>query len=573
MYILGLQFSSFHDTSACLINDGVMVGFVEEERLNRQKHTREKPLKSIDYLCSKEGISIQQIDCIAIGFKYSWSTIFNRILYSFELSRFNPFNGIIISIKSLHQHLGDFYRFRKSIKIFRKKYQYYGKIIFVDHHTAHLCCAFLNSPFKESAILSIDGSGLQFSGKFAVGKDKNIEEFDKIRLPHSIGLLYLKITAYLGFLGYGSEWKVMGLAPYGSSEEYVSLLRDVVKIGKSGKYKLNMKYFKYCHKGFFNGKFELSNYFYNKFGPSRSPEESITDRHKNIAAVLQKITEEVIFNLLENLYSRTGMENICLAGGVAMNSVANGKIKRKTSFKMVYIPIAPYDSGIAIGSAFYIWNCLMGQPRICTINNAFLGPEFSDKEIKFILNRLKLNYSYLNNPSRKAADLISGGNVIGWFQGRMEGGARSLGNRSILADPRRPEMKDIINRLVKYRESFRPFAPSILFEKTSEYFEDDCPVSFMEKVYKIKKDKRKLIPAVTHVDGTGRLQTVRKKDNLLYWKLIKEFESITKIPIVLNTSFNIRGEPIVCTPEDALKCFFGTGLDFLIMGSFLIKKK
>ena len=567
MYILGLNYYPAHDTAACLIKDGKLIGFIEEERLNRQKHTSELPFKAIDYLLSEQEISIQNVDCIAIGLRYSFETFINRIFYAFYFSVFD-IPRILIS------HFRSYLRFRRRIRYLRNRYQYKGKIIFVDHHTTHLCSAFLNSPFKKSVVVSIDGSGLQFSSKLAVGENNKLKEFDTIKLPHSIGLLYLKATDYLGFKEYGSEGKVMGLAPYGSPDEYYERFRDVVKLKKNGKYKLNMKYFKYDSRGLImGGKFELSDYFYKKFGPARNPKEPLTKRHKNIAASLQKVTEEVIFHLLNYSYDKTKSENICLAGGVIMNSVANGKIRKQTPFKNIYIPPAPYDAGNAIGAAFYVWNCLLNKPRSYVATTSYMGPAFSNQEIRSVLDALKLDYQQLNNPAQKCAQLLAKGNIIGWFQGKLEAGARALGNRSILADPRRAEMKDIVNNLVKFREPFRPFAPSILAEKTSEYFEDDYPVPFMEKVYIVKKEKRKKIPAVIHVDGTGRLQTVRKEDNPLYWGVIKEFEKITGVPVIFNTSFNIRGEPIVCTPKDALNCFFGTGMDYLIIGNFIVGKK
>ncbi len=567
MYILGLNYFPAHDTAVCLIKDGKLIGFIEEERLNRQKHTRELPFKSIDYLLSKQGISMQNIGCVAVSNRYSFETFINRIFYAFHFNVFNV-HRILIG------HIRNYLQFRRRVKHLKNRYQYKGKIIFVDHHTAHLCSAFLSSPFKKSAVVSIDGSGLQFSSKLAIGKDNRLKELDAIKLPHSIGLLYLKVTDYLGFKEYGSEGKVMGLASYGSSEKYYRIFKDIVKLKKNGKYKLNMRYFKYDPQGLImGGKFELSDYFYKKFGPARNPKKPLTKRHKNIAASLQKTTEEAIFHLLNHSYHKTKSENICLAGGVIMNSVANGKIRKETPFKNIYIPPVPYDAGNAIGAAFYIWNHLLNKPRLYVAATPYMGPAFSNQEIKSSLDNLKLNYQQLNNPALKCAQLLAKGNIIGWFQGKLEAGARALGNRSILADPRRTEMKDIVNNLVKFREPFRPFAPSILAEKISEYFEDDYPVPFMEKVYTVKREKRKEIPAVTHVDGTGRLQTVKKEDNPLYWEIIKEFEKITGVPVIFNTSFNIKGEPIVCSPKDALNCFFGTGMDYLIIGNFLVKKK
>ncbi|MFH1173474.1 MAG: carbamoyltransferase C-terminal domain-containing protein [bacterium] len=566
MYILGLNYFPSHDTAACLLKDGQLLSFVEEERLNRLKHTRELPFKSIDYTLANGGIAIKDIDYVAIGMDYTFKHFINRLAYAWH---FNLLNLPLIMASFLRNYI----QFKKRIKIFRQKYGYDGKIVLVNHHTAHLASAFFVSPYKEAAAISIDGSGTAYSGKTALGKDNRLIETGNIKLPHSIGLLYLKVTNFLGWPSYGSEGTVMGLAPYGSPDEYYERFKDIIKFKPDGQYRYNMKYFKYDRQdSFMGGKFELSNYFYEIFGPARQPKEPLTQRHKNIAAALQKLTEEVIFHQLNDLYEKTKQENLCLAGGVIMNSVANGKIRKRTPFKNIYISPLAFDAGNALGAAFYVWHQLLSRPRSYQLTSAYLGPEYSNEEIKQKLEALKASYEVLDNPAQKAAQLIAEGKVIGWFQGKIEVGARALGNRSILADPRRAEMKDIVNNSVKFREPFRPFAPSILLEKAGEYFEDDYPVPFMEKVYDIKPEKRQYIPAVTHVDGTGRLQTVSQADNPKYWQLIKEFEKITGIPIVFNTSFNIKGEPIVCSPKDALNCFYGTGMDYLIIGNFLVKK-
>lgn len=458
--------------------------------------------------------------------------------------------------------------------IIRKKLDYKGDILFIEHHLAHAASTYLVSPFKKAAILTIDGIGEWASTTLGYGEDNEITIEKEIHFPHSLGLLYSSVTTHLGFKVNDHEYKVMGLAPYGKPT-YYDKFKKVIKINYDGSYRLNMDYFVYHYKLTMPSK-----KFIREFGPIRAREEKIEQRHKDIAASLQKITEEVLFNLANHLYDTTKIDNLCMAGGVALNSVANGKILKNTPFKQIYIQAAAGDAGTSLGVAFYIYNTILHKKRSYIMDNAYHGNHFSVNYIKDYLEKNSIKYKEFkdeNEIARQAAKLIYENNVVGWFQGRMEFGPRALGSRSILSNPCNPKMKDILNLKVKHREQFRPFAPVITAEDTYDYFEADeplpIPADFMLMVYPIKRNKRKLIPAVTHVDGSGRLQTIRMEQNPRYYAVIKEFEKLSGVPILINTSFNIRGEPIVCTPEHAYRCMMGTGIDYLIMDKFLIARK
>ena len=425
-------------------------------------------------------------------------------------------------------------------------------------------------------------------GKGERGEGNRLEIEDRVFFPHSLGLFYLAFTQYLGFMKYGDEYKVMGLAAYGEPE-FMKEMREIVRVDKNGGFNLDLDYFIHHSEGvtmtWNDGEPKMGPVFSEKLvellGPDRKKDEEINERHKNIAASLQKRYEEALFHLLNKVYEEAECPNLVLSGGCAMNSLANGKVFDNTSFDNIYIQPAAGDAGGAIGAAFYVWNQVLGKPRSFVLEEPYLGPGFSDEEIG---EKLGVRSEELNKQGcevrniedeaelcRLTAKEIADGKVIGWFQGRMEWGPRALGNRSIVCDPRRHDMKDILNSKIKRRESFRPFAPSIHLEATGEYFETDYPDPFMLKVYKIRPEKREIIPAVTHVDGTGRLQTVRREDNPLYWQLIEEFRKITGVPVVLNTSFN-ENEPIVCKPEEALNCFLRTKMDVIVMGKFFVRR-
>jgi carbamoyltransferase len=466
-------------------------------------------------------------------------------------------------------------RIKKALK---KELKYKKDIFFLDHHMAH-AASFLASPFKKAAILTVDGVGEWTTTAYGLGKGKDITLIKEIKFPHSLGLLYSTITAYLGFSVNNSEYKVMGLAPYGNmnkkTNKYYERLRKTIDVKDDGSYHLDMSYFVYTYKNRMPSR-KLCSLLE---GPIRRPESAITERHKDIAAALQLVVEETIFKILNNLYKITKEKNLVLSGGVALNSVMNGKILRNTPFKRVWAQPDPGDGGTSLTAAIYAYNSILGKKRSYVLDNPYLGPKYADKEIKEFLDKNNINYSKFSSPkelTKSVAKIIKENSVVGWFELGMEWGPRALGARSILSNPCNPEMQEILNLKVKHREKFRPFAPVVCEDDALKYFECDRPIpeatDFMLMVYPIKKPWRSKIPAVTHVDGSGRLQTVRRFQNPLYYDLIKEFGKLSGIPILINTSFNIRGEPIVCSPYDAYKCMMGTGVDYLVLGSFLIKR-
>lgn len=561
MYVLGIS-CHYHDSAAALLKDGIVIAAAEEERFTRKKHDSSFPINAIKFCLSYENITIKDIEYV--GFYEKPFLKFERLL-SQHFETF-PFSYAQF-LKAMPSWLTEKLRLPKLI---RKKLGYNKKIIFIEHHQAHAASSFFVSPFKEAAICTIDGVGELTTTTLGIGRDKKITLLKEIHFPHSLGLLYSTITAYLGFSVNNSEYKVMGLAPYGKPI-YYEQLRKLIDIKEDGSYALDMNYFDYHYKLSMPSK-----KFIKEFGPQRQQEASLEQKHKDLAASLQKITEEVIFKILNHLHKITGLNNLCMAGGVALNSVANGKITKNTPFKNIFIQPAASDAGSSIGVASFITHSILEKERNFVLENAYLGPEYSTEEIKKYLNDNNINYSEFKNEKEliiTTAKLIYENQIIGWFQGRMEWGPRALGNRSILSNPCNPQMKEILNTKVKHREYFRPFAPVIIEEDVHDWFDmDKDEESFMLFVYPIKKEKQKIIPAVTHVDGSGRLQTINKKQNLLYYSVIKEFEKMSGIPILINTSFNIRGEPIVCTPHDAYRCMMGTGIDYLIIDNFIIKR-
>ena len=580
MKIIGIN--AFHaDSSACLVIDGKLISAVEEERFNRIKHWAGFPIKSIKYCLEQSNLNISDIDHISINIDPKANYI-KKLLF---LAKHRPsFSLVFDRIKKKKKYNS----IKEIINEEFKDYQFNGQINNIEHHYAHLSSAFHVSPFKEACILSVDGFGDFASTAWGYGKENDIKIDKKIFFPHSLGIFYQAITQYLGFKNYGDEYKIMGLAPYGKPN-YINELKKILLINSNGSFKLNLDFFKF-HKENFNykwedGKVEIDNLYSNKLeeliGPERKKEEDLNQFHKDLAHSTQKVYEEAFLNILNNLHEKYQIDNLCIAGGCGMNSVANGKIKNQTKFKNIYIQPAAGDAGGSIGSAFATHFKNSNNKRSFQMKHAYWGTSFSEDEILECLNKSSEKIIYENCTFEKVADdknlnstvakAISVGKVVGWFQGRMEWGPRALGNRSILGDPRRSDMKDILNLKIKRRESFRPFAPSILREYVKDWFENDDEVPFMMKVYQIKKDKRNEIPAVTHVDGSGRLQTVYKDTNEKYYNLIKEFYNITNIPILLNTSFN-ENEPIVSNPQEALDCFLRTKMDILTLGNYLIQR-
>jgi carbamoyltransferase len=562
-YILGIN-SAYHESSACLIKDGKIVAVAEEERFNRKKHAKparidnpdELPINAINFCLEKAGITLKDVAYIANSFspaKRLRNIDFNEPVVEGSWGSISGEGLFYQRLRQIPSRLSRFY----GVDVSRKFH-------WVDHHTSHAGSAYFVSPFNEAAVLVVDGIGEIESTTLYSGKRNKLTRIKSINYPHSLGFLWEKLSKFLGFTEYDG-CKVMGLASYGNPRRYYKQLRGFVKI--------NEKDFNIDHSVV---RFRVNDYSrLEKFlGKKREPNEEIEERHADIAAALQKITEEILLNLINYLHKLTGLKNLCLAGGVALNCVANSVLKEKSYFENIYIQPVAHDAGTAIGAAYFIWNQQLGNPPSFVMNHVYFGPEYSNKEIKKILEQNNLKFKKQEEIEKSAAKLLSEGNIIGWFQGRMEVGPRALGNRTLLADPRNPKMRDILNMKVKHREYFRPFAPSVLIEKTEDWFripKKSLSSDFMLFAYDVYEDKRKVIPAVTHVDGTSRIQTVRKETNPRYYKLIKEFEKLTGVPIVLNTSFNDR-EPIVCSPQDAVNTFLKTRIDYLAIGNFLVSR-
>ncbi len=574
MYILGIN--AYHgDSSACLLKDGIVVCATEEERIRRIKHWAGFPSQAIKFCLEDEGITIEQVDYITISRDPKanfYKKILHALRYSMSISAIWDRLGNSKKVSSVKQELANLFHLPiSSIK---------AKVHNIEHHRSHIASSFFASPFKESAILSIDGFGDFTSTMTAVGSGNKFKVLKEVNYPHSLGVFYTAVTQFLGFPNYGDEYKVMGLAPYGKPK-CLKELDQILKLSDDGFFKLNKKYFKHFKEGvamdWEGGSPTIESLFTKDwedlFGKSREKEAKLEQWHIDLATSAQKFTEKVIFHLLNHLHQETGSENICITGGVAQNSVANGRILENTPFKNIYIPSAGHDSGTSIGSAFYLYNQLLGNSRMPEITSAYFGSKFNHEEIIKVLDKEGVTYTIVSDDDlfERVSDKLVDGGVVGWFQGRAEFGPRALGNRSILVDPRRKDAKDLLNEKIKRRESFRPFAPSILKEAVSEYFIQHDAVPFMEKVFDIKKEKYEQIPAVTHVDGTGRLQSVDKNVSPRYHKLISKFAEKTGVPILLNTSFN-ENEPIVNKPEEALACFLRTKMDMLVMENIIIER-
>lgn len=555
-------------SSAVLLEDGSVVAGAAEERFNRQKGSRKFPYGAIRECLKEAKCTFEDIDYIAVG----WNPGIHLRSYNYRFSDASRWRAEYLS--SVPNHVMQL-RANKRVEHVEQKFVHAEgdtNIIYVTHHLAHAANAFYLSPFKEAAILTVDGRGEDESVLFATGKDNKITEIKTLELPHSLGLVYTSITQFLGFQPHVDEWKVMALASYGKQDnQYYTKLKNILQKRPDGLFEFDLSYFNYH----LHDKMALyAPKMKELFGEPRKADDAIEEHHYEIAAALQQITEEVLEHMLQWLAKETGQENIVVSGGVFMNSVFNGKILKRSPFKKAFISSCPDDSGISIGAAAYVHHDILGLPRMEAPEHNYWGPSFDDAEIKEALEKYKLTATHVADIEAHAARLIADGKVIGWFQGKMEFGQRALGNRSILADPRRAEMKDIVNRVIKYREGFRPFAPSILEEHVAEYFECEAEdrVPYMERVFMIRKEKQSVIPAVTHVDGSGRLQTVSKKTNPRYHTLISEFEKLTGVPVVMNTSFNLKGEAVVCTPTDAIRTFMSSGLDVLIMGTYVLEK-
>lgn len=575
MIILGIN--AFHgDASACLVVDGRLVAAVEEERFNRIKHAAGFPVESVRYCLQAGGARLSDVDHIAISRNPS-AHIHKKLLFSL---RNNPSLDLIRSRLSNASKVHDL-KTLLAAAFDLDPAAIKAKLHNVEHHRAHLASSFFVSPFEKAALLSVDGFGDFVSCMWGTGAANKIDIDHWVEFPHSIGILYTAITQFLGFPKYGDEYKVMGLASYGEPE-FKTQMNSLLKVTNGLSFELDLRYFLHHSQGvqmtWDSGYPEMSNVYADSlaslFGAPRSAGESVDRRHENIASSLQHHLEEVEFHMLNSLYEKTHSENLCLAGGVALNCVANGKITDRTPFRNIYIQPAANDSGTAIGAAFYVHNAVLGNPREIVMDHAYWGPGYSDGEVESAIATAGLPCKKLEGSELTAwtASRLAEGNVVGWYQGRMEFGPRALGNRSILVDPRRHDMKDILNARIKHREPFRPFAPSIKEEATAQYFEKSHPSPYMLMTYNVRAEKRDVIPAPTHVDGTGRLQTVTRAQNALYWDLLDAFEKQTGVPVLLNTSFN-ENEPIVDTPRQAIDCFQRTKMDALVLGPFVLQKE
>jgi carbamoyltransferase len=574
MLILGIN--AYHGgASACLIEDGRLIAAAEEERFKRVKYWAGFPTEAIRYCLAEAGISAYDLDHIGISRNPS-AHLLKKVLYT--LSKRPSFNLV-------RDRLANAAKVRDPRLVLAEALGLDAaglKAAFhnVEHHRAHMASAFLVSPFDQAAILSVDGMGDFVSTMWGVGRGNQFEVLGAVNFPHSLGWLYTATSQWLGFPKYGDEGKVMGLAPYGQPV-YLDQFRRIVRLQRDGSFELDLDYFALDAKGstmsWEDGAPELGTLYSRKyidlFGPPRQPRTEITKHHQNVAASLQAMLEEAEFALVGKLQQETNQKALCMAGGVALNSAFNGKVLPYTDFEDIYIQPAAGDAGTALGVCYYIYHQVLGQPRGYVMNDAYTGPRYRNGSIKTELEKRGLSYEVLAEEElvKRAAEIVANGDVLGWFQDRMEWGPRALGNRSIIADPRRDDMKDILNARIKHREKFRPFAPSILLESVGDYFDQTYPDPFMIKVYDVLPEKRSEIPAVTHVDGTGRLQTVDREHASLYWSLINAFREHTGVPVVLNTSFN-ENEPIVRTPAEAIDCFMRTKMDALAIGNYLVKK-
>lgn len=587
MNILGIS-AFYHDSAACLVRDGEIIAAAQEERFTRKKHDFSFPDNAINYCLEAGKINGKSLDYVAF---YDKPFIkFERILETYLA--FAP-SGIRSFVMAIPLWIKQKLWMKEFIK---KQLNYEGTIIFPEHHESHAASAFFASPFPEAAFLTIDGVGEWTTTSYGIGENNKIQILSEIHFPHSLGLLYSAFTYYTGFKVNSGEYKVMGLAPYGVPKYKDLILSELIDLKEDGSFKLNMKYFDYCA-----GLTMTNKKFEKLFGGSpRKPESNVTQRDMDLARSIQDVTEEVMLRMARHIYKETKQKNLCLAGGVALNCVGNGKILREGPFDNIWIQPAAGDAGGALGAALFVWYQYLDNQRMADSKKDFmkaslLGPEYNNEQILQYLNANNISYTELSPeemPTR-IADLIAEQKTIGWFQGRMEFGPRALGARSIIGDAQSPKMQEIMNLKIKFRESFRPFAPSVLREKACDFFNIDSESPYMLLVAPVRENIRRAmteeeleyfglaklhvvrssIPAVTHVDYSARVQTVTREDNPVYYEMIDKFAERHKCPVIINTSFNVRGEPIVCTPQDAYLCFMRTNMDYLIMGNYLLNKE
>lgn len=592
MNILGIS-AYYHDSAACLLVEGKIFAAAQEERFSRKKHDSGFPKHAITYCLSEAGLSIKDIDIVAY---YEKPLIkFERLLETYLA--FAP-RGLKSFVAAMPVWLKEKLFIKKTLRDELSEVDstlFNGQILFADHHESHAASAFYPSPFEKAGVLTLDGVGEWTTTTYGYGEHESLHFLKEIRFPHSLGLLYSAFTYYTGFKVNSGEYKLMGLAPYGDPK-YVQLIKDhLIDIKEDGSFRLNMDYFDYC-----TGLRMTNQKFAALFGgPPRSSESQLTQRDMDLARSVQVVTEEILIKMATALQKETGFDNLCLAGGVALNCVANGKLLANGVFKNIWIQPAAGDAGGALGAALAVWHRFLNNPRTTNPNDAmegsYLGPQFSDETIRTFLQENNIPATFYDDEKNlldRVADLVAGEKVIGWFQGRMEFGPRALGNRSILGDARSTSMQATMNLKIKFRESFRPFAPAVLRERVSDYFELSADSPYMLLVAQVKSDRcksltpeqeqlwginklnvvRSDVPAITHVDYSARVQTVHEFTNPRFWNLLNAFESKTGYGLMINTSFNVRGEPPVCTPEDAFRCFMRTEIDHLVLGNFILDK-
>jgi carbamoyltransferase len=559
MNVLGIS-CFYHDSAACLVRDGAALAAAQEERFTRVKSSGEFPIQAINFCVQAGGISFRELDAIVL-FEKPYLKFYRMIID--HLAEFPR------SFRSFRRTIPLWLKDRLSFPLtLRSELGYEGEVLFLKHHFSHAASAFLPSPFEEAAILTVDGVGEWATASMGAGRGERIEILREMHYPHSLGLLYTAVTVYLGFEANTGEGKTMGLAGYGEPR-FLSQLRGLVDIREDGSFALDPRFFSYRA-----GERMWSRRFEEVFGPPRAPGASYEQRHYDLASSLQALLEEVLVKMARALHRETGSRRLCLAGGVALNCLANRKILAETPFEEVFIQPAAGDAGGALGAALGVYHCVQGNAGRRPLEHAYLGPEASDREMLKVIQRAGLQARKLSEQEllRETARRIHRNQAVGWFQGRMEFGPRALGNRSILGNPCFEGMKAVLNEKVKKREEFRPFAPAVLEERAAEFFDLPCPSPYMLLAPKVRPEKRPTVPAITHVDGTARVQTVSERANPRFYRLIQEFERLSGVPLVVNTSFNRKGEPVVCLPEHALDCYLGSAMDCLVLGDYLLEK-
>ena len=587
MYIIGIS-AFYHDSAACLIKNGEIIAAAQEERFTRKKHDKSFPINAIKYCLKYQKINIEDVDYISYYEKPILK--FNRLI--------NTYLGYApLGFQSFEKAMGTWLGGKLFInKVIKNKLTYNGKIIFPEHHESHAASAFFASPFEKAAFLTMDGVGEWSTASYGIGNENEIQLMADIRFPHSLGMLYSAFTYFTGFRVNSGEYKVMGLAPYGEAKYKDLIYEHLIDIKEDGSFRMNMEYFNYCV-----GFTMTNSKFHKLFGRSpRKPESELTQMDMDLARSVQEVAEEIVMKIAQHVRKATEMKNLCLAGGVALNCVSNGKLLRSGLFDDIWIQPAAGDAGGAIGCALFTWYQYLNNERVTSnksdfMKGAYLGPEFKNRSVELFLSDNKYPYQTLVDGELPEiiADLIASEKVVGWFQGRMEFGPRALGARTIIGDARSSKMQKMINLKIKYRESFRPFAPSVRAENISDYFEIDRESPYMLLVANVQKDKqvklsdeqisyfglkklnlvRSQVPAITHVDYSARIQSVNKETNSRYHSMLTKFNEKYGCPVIVNTSFNVRGEPIVCTPKDAYLCFMRTEMDYLIMGNYLLDKQ